>query len=669
VAESPWPTSRQRAGGRAIAGHVAVIVALGLFGGAMFARVWLGGSPTGTVLCQCGDPGQSVWFMAWVPYALGHLRNPLFTDRMLAGQGGANLLESTSYLLPSFLLSPVTVLFGPTASFNVAETIAPVVSGWAMYVSAGALVDRFLPRFVASLLYGCSPWLVSAAIYGHLSLDWLYYPPLCFFLLYDIVARHRYRPFAAGLALGLLTVAEFFTGTEPLLITVLVAGAGLVLAALISPQKVRSIWRRTLASLGVAAGVAGVLLAYPLYFVLAGPRRVVGPPWPGINVYGNTFASFLHAGSGQAASIFSQVGGYEGVSEPVQSYLGIGLLVVLAVCLPFMILRRRTVALPLALAGLLAFVLSLGSLMMPLGPSSSPWWLLWKYLDGLPLLENVSPGRFSLVLAAIAALLLATGLDSAADVIDSWCSARISETTAMTAPRHLRRPQAAPSTPSLIASRVVGLGLSAAAMLPIFASYPAPLAMSNGAIPPWFATAALKLHAGTTVLTYPYASSTYPNAMYWQAVDRLGFALVGGRALVPGADGRHSEHVSPPTGSDGLLINASSGQGTPPPPTIAQVSALRSSLRHWQVEVIVDVDQGRSPSWAAVLFTEVTGALPRFNHEAAVWHLRSGHALGTQRRYTPAVVARCDSGGNSEQELRSTIRCLASSSWAGAPGS
>ncbi len=103
----------------------------------MFSRVWVTGNPTSTVLCQCGDPGQAVWFMAWVPYAITHGHNPLFTTRMLSGQGGANLLESTSYLLPSFLLAPVTWLFGATVSFNAAETIAPVLSGWAMYLAAG----------------------------------------------------------------------------------------------------------------------------------------------------------------------------------------------------------------------------------------------------------------------------------------------------------------------------------------------------------------------------------------------------------------------------------------------------------------------------------------------------------------------------------------------------
>jgi hypothetical protein len=109
--------------------------------------------------------------------------------------------------------------------------------------------------------------------------------------------------------------------------------------------------------------------------------------------------------------------------------------------------------------------------------------------------------------------------------------------------------------------------------------------------------------------------------MYWQAADGLGYALVGGRAMIPGADGRHSAHVDPLGGSVALLMNDSFGfgLGSPPPLTIAQADAMRASLKRWQVDVVVVVDLGRAPAWAVTAFSEVLGRLPAMQHRAAVY--------------------------------------------------
>ncbi|MGH9296939.1 MAG: hypothetical protein ACRDZP_03070, partial [Acidimicrobiales bacterium] len=221
---------------RRVTGHVAVVALLAGLAIWMMGRVWLGGHPTSTVLCQCGDPAQSVWFMAWVPWAISHGHNPLFTTRILAGQGGANLLQSTSYLLQSFVLSPVTWLFGPTASFNLAETMAPVLSGWSMYVAAGRVASRFVPRAAAAVLWAFSPFVVEAETYGHLNFSWLFFPPLVFYLLHRLLSEDRLSPLLVGTALGLLVVIQFFSGTEPLLITALAAGLGLLVALCLAPK-------------------------------------------------------------------------------------------------------------------------------------------------------------------------------------------------------------------------------------------------------------------------------------------------------------------------------------------------------------------------------------------------------------------------------------------------
>ncbi len=611
---------------------------------AVFSRVWLTGHPTRTVMCPCGDTGQAVWFMAWVPYALDHLHNPLFTNRLFAGQGGADLLASTSYLLPSFVLSPVTAFFGATAAFNVAETVAPVLSGFSMYLATGRLSSRWVPRAAAGVLYGFSPFLMQAETQGHLNQSWLFFPPLLFLVLHEILVGRRRSPTAAGLLLGLLVAAEYFTGAEPLAMTVLGAAAGLLVALVLAPRAAFARRRRILVAFGTGVGVSAVTLAYPVWFMLRGPRHVVGPPWPAIGLYGDSPWTSVRPGSHvHAGSAFARLIGYFGATGPAPSYLGIGLVVVVGLSLPLFVVLKRKVAWPILAAGLFCWVLSFGVFLLPFSSHSAQWWLLWRYLDRVPVLADITPGRFALVTLSAACLLVALGLDSVATVLADGL-------------RRVPRHRSSRRVLGPLAGTLATVGLAAVACLPVAEQYSFPLVMHPGEIPAWFRTEARRLPPATSVLTYPYASSDVPDAMYWQAADGLGFALVGGRALIPGADGRRSEHVDPLRGTNGLLYNDSFGAGLPSPPTGAQVSALRSSLRHWGVDLVVVVADGRAPTWAVAWFAEALGVVPTLSERAAVFPVAD--AAASPRMLPAAVIRRCDSEPGSPVGIVATVRCL-----------
>ena len=62
------------------------------------------------------DPTNiSMWALAWWPWALGHLTNPIFSTYLWAPTG-VNLAWVTSIPLPSLLLLPVTAWAGPEFS-------------------------------------------------------------------------------------------------------------------------------------------------------------------------------------------------------------------------------------------------------------------------------------------------------------------------------------------------------------------------------------------------------------------------------------------------------------------------------------------------------------------------------------------------------------------------
>lgn len=234
---------------------------------------------------------------------------PAVYERHVRRAGGANLLQSTSYLLPAFLLAPVTWLFGPTASFNVAELLAPVLSGWCMFLAARRVCTFFPGQLAASLLWAFSPVLVGAEMFGHLNFTVLYFPPLVFCALHEIVTGSR-SPVAAGILLGLLVAAQFFTGTEPLAITAVAVAFGCLVACVLAPRVAWGRRRRIGIALATAAAVSGALLAYPLDFFLAGPRHVVGEPWPLTSFYGENVLNVVSpARPGSGSSVLSAASG------------------------------------------------------------------------------------------------------------------------------------------------------------------------------------------------------------------------------------------------------------------------------------------------------------------------------------------------------------------------
>jgi len=44
--------------------------------------------------CACGDPALEMWWLEWLPWALIHGHNPLYTNALYAGTGGVNALAN-----------------------------------------------------------------------------------------------------------------------------------------------------------------------------------------------------------------------------------------------------------------------------------------------------------------------------------------------------------------------------------------------------------------------------------------------------------------------------------------------------------------------------------------------------------------------------------------------
>src|SRR5258708_17257792 len=124
---------------------------------ALFRSAWA--SPQTKWIGICCDPEQTMWFLRWTPYAATHLQSPWFTDH-LNYPDGVNLMWNASMQFPSFLLSPVTLLFGPALAYNTLITLNVVSAAWCAFLAirrytrsqSGATVGAPAYRFSPSSL-------------------------------------------------------------------------------------------------------------------------------------------------------------------------------------------------------------------------------------------------------------------------------------------------------------------------------------------------------------------------------------------------------------------------------------------------------------------------------------------------------------------------------------
>ena len=304
-------------------------------------NVWAS-HPTSVTTCGCGDPALFTSFIEWPAYAIRHGLNPFYSTA-IHYPVGVNMLANTSVLAIGVTLAPITWLFGPVATLNVASTLAPVLSGLAMFVLLRRWVTWSPAAFVGGLLYGFSPFMVIALSWAHLMLAMAAVPPLILLCLDELLIRQRRRPVVIGVILGLLVALQFFIGSEILLIVALFGAIGLVLVVIYGgwhdPATLRQRTRFALVGLGSGAvaavsppGLSGVVRrgrARLISTARCGRHPVAPTEWPRRRPSSSHYVLTAPPQVG-SARLDHLTGGYQGPILDDQ-YFGIGLLMVLVV--------------------------------------------------------------------------------------------------------------------------------------------------------------------------------------------------------------------------------------------------------------------------------------------------------------------------------------------------
>lgn len=488
---------------------------------AAFALTWhLWPDPAGRVPALPGshaaisnDVYLTAWSLRYVAASIAHFHLPDLVTTQLNWPRGINLMWNTSLLLPALVLTPVTLVAGPTVSMAILLVLGFAGSATTMFWVARRWGASTGAATLAGAVYGFSPAMrVAADAHYHLQLAFL--PPLIVHLVLRLATGQGRAP-RTGLWLGLTVAAQFFIAEELLVDTILAGVIVLTVLAASRPSRIAASLGDFGAGLGVAVCVAAILCGYPLSRQLFGPLHESGSPWR-VAKYGNRPADFVTAppsmllhGPGFLAYLTRT--GQRLVED--FCYLGWPMLVllVLLTVLCWRDLRARIAGVTFVVLE----VLSLGGRPLTLGAWHVPADNLpWYWLRHLPGLSQVLPNRLSLLADGAGALLLAFAADRV------WRAAAAS--------RDWRGP-------ALLSGAALAL---AAALVPVL---PAPIqATAVPAVPAGFqqVLAGLHLKPDAAVLVLPI-NGAY--AMELQALTGDAFSVVGGYCIVPDKAG----HATP----------------------------------------------------------------------------------------------------------------------------
>ena len=521
-----------------------------------------------------------------------------------------NMLDNTSVLALGVVLAPVTWLFGPVATLNVALTAAPALSAISAYGCLRRGLGLWQPAaFVAGLLFGFSPFVQRNQTLAHLQVTFLALVPLIFLCAYELIVAQRGKWWRWGLILGVLVGIQFFIGSEILTMTTLTVAGSAVLVLICAAVARRNVLRQklpfALRGLVLAAVVAGAILAYPVHFAIAGPDHITGSDWATVSTNSLNRILFPIA-EPHSAVVRLPFGGYLGPSGLSGGYLGVAAILVAIVTAVFV---RRPLSRLCLVITVMAEWASIGSYHHLAGLDGVLSWLpsIWRLVKNVPVLDQATPQNFS----AIAVLAVAV---SAALLLDQIWRSRTGEPLRLASARVSR-------TVLATGSAVV---ITAAMVVPWLLDWPMPYTTESVATPAPVSRLLAGLPSSAVVLFYPFPSSALDTALIWQAENDMRFRVVGGRGITagPGGAAQHGLEPGTPAGMLSALSTNYTPHGNlnlPPMPTAATIAGMRQALRSWQVTEVVMAGGGRNPSYAKQWLTKVLGVPPHLKDGRWIW--------------------------------------------------
>ncbi|MEU7831147.1 glycosyl transferase [Nonomuraea sp. NPDC049129] len=549
-------------------GFAAAFLALAVL---VYAHLWA--DPARRYLIEGGqDQNQWEWFFSVTAHNLLNGESPLFTT-LQNHPLGVNLMANTVMLGLSIPLAPLTLAFGPSATWAVVLTGGLAGSAFAWYwLLSRQLVATRAAAAIGAVFCAFAPPIVSHAN-AHPNFVVVFVIPL---VIHRLVLLHRHRRILRdGVILGVLIAYQIFLGEEVLLL----AATGLAVFGLGYALAVRPPTRPVVVGVAVAATVCLALAGPALVFQFTGPQSyaslIHGPAGNDVRAL-VSFAGRSLAGDATVAGSLSL--------NPTEQNAFFGWPLVILVIGLVVWLRRVPVVIPLGAVVVVAAAFSLGPEIIFYGEKlglAGPW----EVMSRLPMFESVLESRFAIVCVPAMAVLLAVAADRV--IAASWRGA-----------------------PARV---LLGLAL-AEALVPLA---PKPLVAADRPATPEFFTAGLwrrHVREGRALVPAPPPDAADATALRWQIDAGLGFSLPEGYFVGPYGPDRQGVYGTAPRPTASLLRDVRDS-GQVPSIGAAERRQARADLAYWRADAVVLGPHQRQ----AELLRTLTDLLGPGRQEGGVW--------------------------------------------------
>ena len=548
-------------------------------------QLWI--DPNRRVLASNDDDhGFFLFVLAHGERVLFHGANPLFSDQLNVPDG-VNMMANTTVLALSLPVAPITHFFGAGPSLVLLLTLGLSGTAAAWYrVLSRHLVRSRVAAWIGGLWCGFCPAMVGHAN-GHINFVSQFVVP---FIVWQVIRlREPGRIRRGGVTLGLLVVLQVFINEETLLFTALTLGLFVLVWAALAGRAAIEAAGRFAAGLGVALLVAGVLLAYPLWFQFTGPGSYHGQPFPPDEYVTDLLSVGAYARQSLAGN--ADVARALSVSATEENtFFGVPGLIMLVVAVG--LVWRSVAARAAAISALVLLVVSMGPTLR-VGGRETAIPLPFGLVSHVPVIDLVSVTRFAMVTATLAGVLLAL----AADRIGAFGRRR---------------------------RLAFWIGL-AVALVPVL---PKPLpTVAADPLPPFIADGTWRSYvpAGRSLVTVPLPEVTSGRAgMRWAALSGLEFAVPRGYFMGPAnppADETGSWNAPRRFTSD--LINQILAYGRQPVLTEADRRAFTADLTYWRAAVVVLVPHSAHADVLQATLTDLFGRQPQLVGGVELWAVPS----------------------------------------------
>ena len=207
------------------------------------------------------DAGSYVWGFWWMARQVEHLGSPWFT-RSIDAPAGAQLGLHALMPLPGAAMMPVTLAFGPSASYNLLSVLMPGLMCYAMYRVGRLWLPSQAGAIAAGAFFGLSSMMAWRSWY-HLNLAaGILFLPLALEAAVRLTRRPGWR---RAVILGLVVAAALLTDQEMAVLVVMLT------AAAVAPWLLR---RPAAGGLALAARARIAALAAGVALVVASPQII-----------------------------------------------------------------------------------------------------------------------------------------------------------------------------------------------------------------------------------------------------------------------------------------------------------------------------------------------------------------------------------------------------------